>query len=70
MSPQKDDTSPKFLERFAVERKLAVQRITDDDSEYTAGLPVPEDLAAIDDVAMLRLLVAEERKLREHIQGE
>jgi hypothetical protein len=46
-----------------------VKRITDGDEEFTAGQPVPTDLAAIDDVTKLRLLVAEARKLRERIQG-
>ena len=38
-----------------------------DDAEFTATLPVPDDLKAINDVTKLRLLVAEERKLREQL---
>jgi hypothetical protein len=51
----------------AVSVAANVQRIMADDAEFTAALPVPDDLKAINDVAKLRLLVAEERKLREHL---
>lgn len=44
-----------------------VERIMTDDAEFTATLPVPDDLKAINDVTKLRLLVAEERKLREQL---
>ena len=45
--------------------KGAAAKIMADDTEYTAGLDVPENIAAIDDVAKLRLLLAEERRFRE-----
>lgn len=45
--------------------KVAAAKIMADDEEYTAGLDVPADIAAIDDVAKLRLLLAEERRFRE-----